>query len=150
MVLPTRKTASYGDGFRKVELLTNHYQVKLTAFSKLVIFRVKIEPKIALDNRGLRQKLMAEIKPQLDLMIKNPVMSGFNIFSHEEAKTAKEKDFKTEKHIINVKQVKVYEVGENPKFLLHFLNNGLKNILEKLKYIEIGKTGKFFNCNKKK
>lgn len=82
-MLPTRKAASYGEGFRKVDLLTNHYQVKLTAFSKLVVYRVKIEPKIALDNRGLRQKLMNEIKPQLDSMIKNPVMSGFNIFSHE-------------------------------------------------------------------
>lgn len=81
-MLPTRKAACYGDGFRKVELLTNHYQVKLSTFTKVVIFRVKIEPKIALDNRAQRQKLMTEIKPQLELMIKNPVMSGFNIFSH--------------------------------------------------------------------
>lgn len=49
-----------------------------------------------------------------------------------------------------MKQVKVYEIDENPKFLLHFLNNGLRNVMEKMKYMEIGKTGKYFNCNQKK
>lgn len=34
---------------------------------------------------------------------------------------------------------------ENPKMLLHFLNNGIRNIMSTLDYMEIGQTGKYFN-----
>lgn len=33
--------------------------------------------------------------------------------------------------------------------LVQFLNNGLKNLMSKLKYIELGKTGKYFNTQNK-
>jgi hypothetical protein len=33
--------------------------------------------------------------------------------------------------------------------LVHFLNNGLKNLMQKLNYLEVGTTGKFFNLKKK-
>jgi hypothetical protein len=51
---------------------------------------------------------------------------------------------------INVKQVKVFETSTNPNFLLTFLNNGLRNVMERMKYMEIGRTGKYFNRNEKK
>lgn len=35
------------------------------------------------------------------------------------------------------------------KMLLHFLNNGIRNILSSLNFIEIGQTGKYFNQDQK-
>lgn len=46
---------------------------------------------------------------------------------------------------LNVKQVKVFEIGGNPKLLLLFLNNALRQVMGRLGYVEIGKTGKYFN-----
>lgn len=40
-------------------------------------------------------------------------------------------------------------VKDNPKVLLSFLNNGLRSIMRKLNYMEIGKTGKYFNAQRK-
>lgn len=45
-----------------------------------------------------------------------------------------------------IKQVKILNLLENEKTLLYFLNNGLRNLLRRLDYTEIGKSGKFFNC----
>jgi len=39
---------------------------------------------------------------------------------------------------------------ENPKLLLSFLNNGLRSLMRNLNYIEIGRSGKYFNTNQKK
>ena len=50
---------------------------------------------------------------------------------------------------IRVKLVKNFNVFDNPKVKIHFLNNGIRNIMDNLKYLEIGKTGKYFNMNKK-
>lgn len=52
-------------------------------------------------------------------------------------------------YTITVKQVKVYNMAANQKLFLNFLNNGLKNMMRKLDYIEIGRTGKFFNTKQK-
>lgn len=48
---------------------------------------------------------------------------------------------------INVKQVKCIDVKKNPKLFTLFLNNGIRNVMSCLKYIEIGQTGKFFKKN---
>ena len=40
-------------------------------------------------------------------------------------------------------------VKENPKLLVQFLNNGLRNLMSKLNYVEIGRTGKYFNAHRK-
>lgn len=51
---------------------------------------------------------------------------------------------------MQVKLVKVLDCEENPKVLLSFLNNGLRNIMRKLNYTEIGRSGKYFNVHEKK
>ncbi len=56
------------------------------------------------------------------------------------------KKFEMDK-IINVKQVKCIDVKKNPKLFTLFLNNGIRNVMSCLKYIEIGQTGKFFKKN---
>lgn len=40
--------------------------------------------------------------------------------------------------------MKIVAARENHKNLLMFLNNGLRNMFNKIGYIEIGKSGKFF------
>jgi hypothetical protein len=54
-----------------------------------------------------------------------------NVFSLEEAKQ-KEIEIDAGSHRINIKQVKVFEVKENQKLLLLFLNNGLRGTMGKL------------------
>lgn len=61
-----------------------------------------------------------------------------------------EKEVKADEYAINIKQVKIYDIKSNPRVLLAFLNNGLRNIMTKLNYIEIGKSGKYFSVNDKK
>ena len=50
---------------------------------------------------------------------------------------------------MNVKRVKVFDLESNPKLLLTFLNNGLRNIMRNLNFVEIGKSGKYFNAQEK-
>jgi hypothetical protein len=45
--------------------------------------------------------------------------------------------------------VKVLNVKENPQLLLSFLNNGLRNVMRGLDYMEIGRSGKYFNAKQK-
>ena len=45
-----------------------------------------------------------------------------------------------------MKKVKELNIQENPKLLLSFLNNGLRNVMRGLDYMEIGRSGKYFNC----
>jgi hypothetical protein len=40
-------------------------------------------------------------------------------------------------------------ISKNKNMLVMFLNNALRNLLSRLDYIEIGKTGKYFNAKKK-
>ena len=39
-------------------------------------------------------------------------------------------------------------VADNPKVMIQFLNNGLRNLMNRLDYTEIGRTNKFFNTKK--
>jgi aubergine-like protein len=45
--------------------------------------------------------------------------------------------------------VKVYDLSKSSNLLLTFLNNSLRNIMRKLNYVEIGKSGKYFNAKDK-
>lgn len=59
--------------------------------------------------------------------------------------TSKEKEYHIENYKILIKQVKWIDIKTNPKLFTHFLNNGIRNIMSGLSYIEIGKTGKYFH-----
>jgi hypothetical protein len=83
------------------------------------------------------------------LILEHPIISGFNVYSHEEG-LQKEREFKCGTFVIDIKQVKILDLKENPKILLSFLNNALRNVMGKNKYVEIGKTGKFFNSKQKR
>jgi hypothetical protein len=74
-LLPTRPRGSHSGTFRKVEVLTNHYQVRLKPLDRVVIFRVKITPAIALDNRKLRTQIMQECLPEMKKYISKPYLT---------------------------------------------------------------------------
>lgn len=71
-------------------------------------------------------------------------MGGMNIYSATEPK-AKEGIHDATGFKIHIKLVKSFDVKTNPKILLLFLNNGIRNIMSSMDYIEIGQTGKYFN-----
>ena len=72
-----------------------------------------------------------------------------NIYSIED--TEQEETFynTSDNYKITVKRVKIYDLVENPRLLLAFLNNGLRNIMKNLNFVEIGRSGKFFNATEK-
>lgn len=127
-----------------MQLTTNHYKVELAPFENIFIFSVKFNPSIAFDNRVLRVQLLNQAMPEIQNVITKPVISGMNIYSIAPPAIA-EFAVKLDSHEIKLKQVKVIKFKENPKLLLNFLNNGLRNIMTRLKYVEIGKSGKYFN-----
>ena len=67
-----------------------------------------------------------------------------NIYSVH-APVSKEIVIMTTTHEISIKEVKVLSVKENSKMLVGFLNNGLRNLMSRLNYVEIGRSGKYFN-----
>jgi hypothetical protein len=79
----------------------------------------------------------------------NPVISGNNIYS---TYLPKSDNFEVEAKDVKIhfKKVKEMNLKENPKLLLSFLNNGLRSLMRSLNYIEIGRSGKYFNTNDKK
>jgi predicted DNA-binding antitoxin AbrB/MazE fold protein len=78
------------------------------------------------------------------------VISGFNIYSLKES-LAKEKEYAAENHKITIKEVKVFDVAQNPHLLLVFLNNALKRLMLKNRFQELGKTGgRYFDTSRMK
>lgn len=125
-------------------MVANHYPVKIRSIEVIVIYRVKITPQIALDNRPLRQQLLNSILPQLKQWIGDPVLSGMTIYSTRH-NSNKEQTFSSENYQLNIRQVKTFDIKGNPNMLLLFLNNALRNVMSRLNYVEIGRTSKFFD-----
>lgn len=98
------------------------------------------------DNRVLREKILNQGLPSIKQQIHNPVIGGFNIYSVSQP-TCEQREHIVGDYKINVKQVKCIDVKKNPKLFTLFLNNGIRNVMSCLKYIEIGQTGKFFKKN---
>lgn len=73
--LPKRVTGSHTSKFKTVNIITNHYMVELKPFEKIFIFRVKITPMIAADNKALRTKLMQKALPEIKSFISNSFLT---------------------------------------------------------------------------
>lgn len=84
----------------------------------------------------------------MQLDVKRPVISGMNIYSTSEY-SGEELKYTAGQYSIRVKKVKVYDLKQSPHLLLAFLNNSLRNIMRKLNYVEIGRSGKYFNATDK-
>ena len=135
--------------------MSNHFPVKVEGFSVIYIFSVHFNPKIPLDNTILRRRLLEENRDKIKAYIGNlliylekPVISGNNIYSTVKP-LAEVFEIEAGDHKINAKQVKVLDLQENPNLLLSFLNNGLRNVMRGLDYMEIGRSGKYFNAKQK-
>ena len=57
--------------------------------------------------------------------------------------------FTTDKFTVTIAQSKVYEVAAKPEVLRLFLNVSLRGIMSRLNYVEIGRSGKYFNIKSK-
>ncbi len=148
LVLPTRNRGKHTEKFKANPVITNFFRVSAKPIEKIFIFSVKFFPQIPSDNSHLRMKLLNEILSQIKEQIPMPVLSGMNIYSTS-SPTSIEQEYKCNEYKIKVKQVKLYDVSGNKNMVLTFLNNGLKNLMTKLGYVEIGKSGKFFNPKQK-
>ena len=129
-------------------MVSNHFHVKVDDFSLIYIFSVHYNPKIPLDNTVLRRRLLEENREKLKGFIEGPVISGNNIYSTK-APLTESFEIEAGEQRINIKQVKVLDVKQNPNLLLSFLNNGLRNVMRGLDYMEIGRSGKYFNTKDK-
>jgi hypothetical protein len=74
------------------------------------------------------------------------VITGGNIYSLEKP-GAEEQQIQIQEYQVRITLVKKVEVNKNPKALLMFLNNGLRNIFRKIGYWEIGKSGRFYRIS---
>lgn len=146
--MPKRPRGAYSSKFRSMAITTNHFHVEVEPFEEIHIFSLQYTPKIPYDNAALRREVIEAALPALRAQIDMPVLSGNNIYS---TKAARSQEFEVEgrDHKVAVREVKVLKVKENPKLLLSFLNNGLRSIMRKLNYTEIGRSGKYFNASEK-
>jgi hypothetical protein len=74
------------------------------------------------------------------------VITGGNIYSLRKP-SVEEREIQINEFLIKIALVKKMEVNKNPKTLLMFLNNGLRNIFRKIGYSEIAKSGKFYRIS---
>lgn len=147
--LPKRIRGDHSKNFRKIKVLSNHYFLEVKKMEKIVIFSIKYTPFIPDDNSKLRNQLLEKIKRRIEEKIKNPVFSGNNIFSLDDP-TDKQMTFEQDSYQISIRQVKTYDCKTNPKLFLTFMNNALRNSMRNINYVEIGKTGKYFNSRDKR
>lgn len=129
-------------------MVSNHFPVKVEGFTVIYIFSVHFNPKIPFDNTILRRRLLEENREKIKAYIEKPVISGNNIYSTVQP-LAENFEIEAGEHKINAKQVKILDLKENPNLLLSFLNNGLRNVMRGLNYMEIGRSGKYFNAKQK-
>lgn len=103
---------------------------------------------IPFDNTKLRYQIANKLLPEISKNIKKPVISGMNLYSLDNPIQV-ETQYTYQEYTVSIKKVKTYDVKSNPKLLLAFLNNGLRNIMNNLNYVEIGRSGKYFNSRNK-
>ena len=53
--------------------------------------------------------------------------------------------FKANEYTVTIKKKNVYEVASKPEVFKLFLNVTLRGIMTRLGYVEIGKSGRYFN-----
>ena len=68
-ILPIRVRGKYSKKFNDIDVISNHYKVKVAPFEKIVIFRIKITPTIPADNRKQREEILKKISNDLKTMI---------------------------------------------------------------------------------
>lgn len=149
--LPRRLRGNYDNKFKTIEVESNHYHVKVGNFETIFTYKVKFQPQINQDNKTLRNNILKSSMVEICAMIPNPVISGMTIYSIQKPHRG-EMEMRVEvdgrEYAVSVKQVREQNLNSNPKVMIQFLNNGLRNLMNRLDYTEIGRTNKFFNIKK--
>jgi hypothetical protein len=141
--LPPRPRGPYAEMFVKKEITTNHFKINLANIQRIVIFAMKIEPRIQSNDIQKRQSLQNEIKSHVSSRIRKPVFRGFCIYATEEY--SEPFTIQAGGHQVTISQRKVLEVAAHADVFRLFLNSTLRYMMSDLGYIEIGKSGKYFN-----
>ena len=106
---------------------------------------------ITQDNKTLRSSILAKSRPAMEQMVANPVISGMTMYSLT-GPNYPEVSFQIEEagkeFMVFIKLVREQNVKDNPKVMIQFLNNGHRNLMNRLSYTEIGRTNKFFDIKK--
>ncbi len=79
--LPRRVRGDYQTKFKKIEVESNHYHVRIANFNVIYTFKVKFIPSINQDNKTLRNSILQKAMPDIEKMVVNPVISGMTIYS---------------------------------------------------------------------
>ena len=103
---------------------------------------MEVTPRIESNKIEMRNELVSLIKGEVAAKIKKPVFRGFNVFSREECN--EEVVVKVPGYQVKITQRKVHEVGSKPSVFMLFLNVSLRGIMSRLKYVEIGRSSKYF------
>lgn len=149
------------NAFKKNLLVTNAYKVNFAA-DKIYILSLEFVPRLADDNRNLRNKIIESAFKKIQQAIGVlPVISGKNVFCCEKPAFEESVNIETkyEDQTFNltlklVKNVKMSDLNSgDPKSAavpMSFLNNLLKNQMRNMGFMEIGKSRKYFDSKSKK
>lgn len=146
---------------KPIKLVTNQYKVNLGADLDIGVYSIKFTPRFSEDNRELRLKMLAEVRKDIQLNFKQPVVfSGFTMYSCTNGKdvlpqlTTIPITYNGTDYVVALKlvrNIKMTDLGSEDdtksKIPLNFLNTLLKNQLRLLGYGEIGKSRKFFDMS---
>ena len=146
--LPRRVRGNYQKRFQSIRVETNHYHVQIDNFHTIFTYKLRFTPTISQDNKTLRTAILRKARPSMEEMVINPVISGMTMYSLRRPNQT-EKSFVVEEggkdYTVSIRMVREQNVTDNPKVMIQFLNNGLRNVMSRLYYTEIGRTNKFFN-----
>jgi hypothetical protein len=160
IVLPPRPKGGC-TSFKRTQLVTNAYKVNCSV-EKIYILSLEFVPRLAEDNRSLRNKIIESgFKKIQEAIGCLPVISGKNVFCCEKPlfDTSANIEVTYDGHSYNlalklVKNVKMSDLNSGDSksacVPLSFLNNLLKNQMRNMGFMEIGKSRKYFDSKTKK
>lgn len=146
--LPERSRGPYANKFRKVDIVSNHFEATLKGIEKIVVFSLKVEPKLDPKDIGGRKKIQDQIRDNVAKCLGKPVFRGFNVFSSQEYNQTL--IYSVGEYKVTIAQKSVYEVAKKPDVFKMFLNVSLRGMMSRLGFIQIGRSGKYFNTDTKK
>ena len=110
-----------------------------------MVFDFQINPTVEAKNDKELQSIWEGVRDQVTTKIKKPVWRKFCVFSSEECPGSFE--VATGNYRVTIRQREVHDLGNKAVFL-QFLNISLRGMMSRGKYVEIGRSGKYFTTEK--
>ena len=133
--LPKRNRGNLQNELKTEKIQTNLFRVTVRPpIEQIYICSVRFEPRIPSNNSTLQMSILRDLNEQIRQQIRDPVVSGLNIYSTSEP-NPKERDYESGKYTVRIKFVKSYNLLADHSLLKLFLNNALKKIMADLDYV---------------